>query len=259
MNVFGLYSRYYDLLYRDKDYVAEARFISDELRGAAPDARTVLELGCGTGKHALALAGLGWEVAGVDLSAGMVAAAQERRQAAAPALAARVEFREGDARSVRFDGQFDTVVSLFHVMSYQTTDADLAAVFRTAAIHLKPGGLLFFDFWNGPGVLADPPAVRIKRLENESLQMTRIAEPEMKPERNGVLVKYQIFLKDRGTGRIEEIQEQHPMRYLFIEEIAELARAQGMSVLHSSAWMDRGRPAGPEAWYGCVLARRDAS
>lgn len=257
MSVFGLYSRYYDLLYRDKDYAAEARFISGELRRTSPRATTLLELGCGTGRHALELAELGWNVAGVDLSAGMVAAAQERRRGAAAALAARVEFGEGDVRTARLGRQFDAVASLFHVMSYQTTETDLSAAFSTAATHLAPDGLFFFDFWHGPAVLAEPPSIRVKRLEDETVRVTRIAEPELHPARNGVVVNYDIFLEERSTGVISEVKEQHAMRYLFLDEIVRLLGQQGMTVLRTSAWMDANRPLGADSWYGCVLARRE--
>ena len=52
----------------------------------------------------------------------------------------------------------------------------------TAAKHLKPNGVFIFDFWYGPGVLTDPPVVRLKRLENEEIEVLRIAEPVMHPK-----------------------------------------------------------------------------
>lgn len=255
MSVFGAYARYYDLLYRDKDYAAEAAFVSGMLRAAAPGATTLLELGCGTGRHALELARLGWRVSGVDLSAEMVAGARARLRAAPPDMAGRLDFSEGDVRRVRLHRRFDAVISLFHVMSYQTTNEDLSAAVTTAAVHLSPGGMFFFDFWYGPAVLTDPPATRVKRLENETLQVTRIAEPTMRPESNGVVVNYDIFLKEQATGAISEVKEQHPMRYLFLPEIAVLLQQHGMTVQRSSAWMNAARPLGPDTWYGCVMAR----
>lgn len=118
MSNFGLYARYYDLLYRDKDYAREARFVSEMLRGADPSARTLLELGCGTGRHALELAALDWSVSGVDLSPAMVAQAGERLAVAPSAIRARVDFSAGDVRHVRKGRLFDCAISLFHVMSY---------------------------------------------------------------------------------------------------------------------------------------------
>ena len=70
MSTFELYAAYYDLLYEDKRYDEEAQFVARLLREQAPHARSILELGCGTGKHALALARQGFSLTGVDLSPG---------------------------------------------------------------------------------------------------------------------------------------------------------------------------------------------
>ena len=43
-------------------------------------------------------------------------------------------------------------------------------MFKTAAKHLKQNGVFIFDFWYGPGVLTDPPALRQKRLENNEMK-----------------------------------------------------------------------------------------
>ncbi|MFM6580781.1 MAG: class I SAM-dependent DNA methyltransferase, partial [Dolichospermum sp.] len=72
MTVFGNYSRYYDLLYQDKDYLAEAKFIHDLIQTHAPSAKTILELGCGTGRHAELLANYGYQIHGVDRSLEML-------------------------------------------------------------------------------------------------------------------------------------------------------------------------------------------
>ena len=67
MSVFAGYSRYYDLLYRDKDYAGEAEYIAALIKRYAPDAKTLMEIGSGTGAHAAELAEMGYEVAGVDM------------------------------------------------------------------------------------------------------------------------------------------------------------------------------------------------
>ena len=98
---FDAYSRFYDLLYADKDYAGEATYLAAHLRRRAPGARRILELGCGTGGHAIELARLGYQVHGIDLSDSMLAQAQARRAALPADLAARLRFSAGDARSVR--------------------------------------------------------------------------------------------------------------------------------------------------------------
>ena len=62
--------RVYDLIYRDKDYAAEAAQLAVLLRAHAPGATDLLELGCGSGRNALCLSELGYHVTGVDRSQG---------------------------------------------------------------------------------------------------------------------------------------------------------------------------------------------
>jgi predicted TPR repeat methyltransferase len=110
VSVFEGYSRYYDLLYRDKDYASESRYVAALIEQHAPSSRSLMEIGCGTGAHAAELAMLGYDVTGVDLSEGMLAAADERKKGMPPAMAARLNFAKGDARSVRLDRRFIAVI-----------------------------------------------------------------------------------------------------------------------------------------------------
>ena len=75
----GLHARVYDEIYAEKPYVDEARFVH-ELAGA-PGGK-LLDVACGTGRHAVAFADLGYEVTGVDINEELLAAAARRRGAA---------------------------------------------------------------------------------------------------------------------------------------------------------------------------------
>lgn len=66
MTVFGDYARYYNVLYQDKDYAGEADFVLSCLKRRHEAPRTLLDLGCGTGRHALEMARRGVSVTGVD-------------------------------------------------------------------------------------------------------------------------------------------------------------------------------------------------
>lgn len=244
MTVFGAYSHYYDLLYRDKDYAGEARYLDRIIRRRLSDAKTVLDLGCGTGKHALLLSEMGYEVTGIDRSGEMLAMASSR---VSPPGGPGCNFVQGDIRTIRLDRTFDVVLSMFHVMSYQVTDADLLAACATASHHLKPGGIFIFDCWYGPGVLTDRPAVRVKRLEDEKVVITRIAEPVIHPNDNLVEVDYQVFVRDKTTGRVEELRETHRMRYLFRPEIESFLATSGLALEEAAEWMT-GRAPGFDTW-----------
>jgi SAM-dependent methyltransferase len=235
--VFDTYARYYDLLYRDKDYAGESEYVAAHIRKQAPQAKHILELGCGTGAHAEYLARMGYIVHGVDMSKAMLARAEARKASLPPEVAARLTFGHGDVRTVRTGENYDAVISLFHVMSYQTSDADLEAAFETASVHLQPGGLFLFDFWYGPAVLTQLPEVRVKRLEDEEIKVTRIAEPEMHVNENVVDVNYTVFIEVKASKTVEQVNEKHRMRYLFLPELLCFADPEVWTDFNNFGWM----------------------
>ncbi|MBF0570630.1 MAG: class I SAM-dependent methyltransferase [Candidatus Omnitrophica bacterium] len=246
--VFNAYASYYDLLYKDKDYAAEGRYIDGVIRKYKPGAKTVLNIGCGTGKHDSFLEKLNYQISGVDCSDTMLIEARKR------AILGKLEFFKGDARDFDLGKKFDVVISLFHVMSYQVTDNDILAVFRTAEKHLEQGGVFIFDFWHGAGVLNDPPVLRVKRLEDEMVRVVRIAEPVMHKDRNVVDVNYQIFVLAKQSGGYSELQETHSMRYFFLPEIKDFLAKTGFLLTDAYSWMSN-KPLGLQ-WYGLVIANK---
>jgi SAM-dependent methyltransferase len=166
----------------------------------------------------------------VDMSADMLKVADAERAKRLESSSGRQppKFIQGDVRSLRLGERFDVVVSLFHVMSYQTTNEDLLAALRTLREHVVPGGLVLFDAWYGPTVLTDRPALRIKRLKGDGFDVTRLAEPVLYPNENLVDVNYQILIHDRTTERTEELRETHRMRYLFVPEVKQMLESVGL-------------------------------
>ena len=232
MSVFNEYARYYDLFYRDKDYTGETDYVHNLIQTHSPGAKTILNLGCGSGRHDHFLVDKGYAVTGVDLSEEMLAAARD-----AVTGNGALEYVQGDVRTVRLGKTYDVVVSLFHVMSYQVANPDLMAAFATVHSHLNPGGIFIFDCWYGPGVLTDRPVVRVKDLEDENIAVTRIAQPIMHPNENVVDVNYRVFLRDKASGGVREIRETHRMRYLFAPEVQQMLAASGFELHTSEEWL----------------------
>lgn len=260
MSVFGAYSQYYDLLYKDKDYAGEAAYVRSLIERHHPDARSVLDLGCGTGRHALLLAESGYRVTGIDRSPEMLNAANAQLASASPERAARLAssgaaptFLQGDVRTVRTDRKFDVVVSLFHVMSYQTGNDDLQAALRTVKEHLLPGGVVIFDCWYGPAVLTERATPRSRHLENEQIAVDREAEPVLRATENCVDVNYRVQITDKHSGAVQELRETHTMRYLFSPEVELLLAGAGLSLKHSAEFMTN-KPLGLDTWTAVFIA-----
>jgi SAM-dependent methyltransferase len=242
MKVFGSYSRYYDLLYRDKDYAGEADYVDSLIRRFCPSAATVLNLGCGSGRHDRELVQLGYAVTGVDRSETMLA---EARRAASGEKAP--EYFCGDLCSIRIPSRFDAVLALFHVFSYQSTNAELRAAFATVREHLAPGGICLFDCWYGPAVLTERPSERIKEFGDDLISATRTATPIMHPNDNLVDVQYHISIRNKHDDRLEELEEIHRMRYLFRPEVEMLLEVNGLAPVLFEEWRTGCEP-GFDTW-----------
>ena len=253
MTVFNEYARYYDLLYRDKDYPGEAAYVDRLIRSHAPGARRILNLGCGSGRHDLFLVQRGYEVTGVDISQEMLTAAH----AAAEGNTA-LAYVKGDVRSIRLGQTFDAVISLFHVMSYQTGNDDLLQTLATANAHLKPEDIFVFDCWHGPGVLTDRPTARVKELEDDFIRVTRLAEPVMHANENVVDVKYRISIANKGDATVREINETHRMRYLFVPEVLLFLKISGFRLVAAEEWLT-GEELGFDTWNALFVCRKTAA
>ena len=240
--VFNAYSRYYDLLYRDKDYAGEAAYIQDILSRHGIKQGDLLEFGSGTGKHGCLLAKKGYRVHGIERSAEMVAQAE------------KVEgftCEQRDICTVQLRRTFDAVLSLFHVVSYQTTNELVLAVFSRAAEHLRGGGLFLFDVWYSSAVYAQQPSVRIKRMADQEVEITRIAEPELFPNENRVDVNYTIYARNTASGEVQTLQETHPMRHFSLPEIDLLAEMSGFERIGAEEFLT-GNKTSTKTWGVCV-------
>jgi SAM-dependent methyltransferase len=114
----------------------------DCCRALARDASSVLDLGCGTGRLASALASDGRMVVGVDPAAAMLDIARSKNSGG------RASWVRGDARNVRLDRKFDLILLTGHAFQVFLTWEDQMAVLKTIAMHLAPEGRFIFDMRN---------------------------------------------------------------------------------------------------------------
>lgn len=245
--IFNNYAKYYNLLYKDKEYGVEVNHVHNliELFSKQP-AKNILDIGCGTGTHAGYLANTGYKITGIDLSIEMVNQAIAREIPDA-------SFYVGDATDFKLDNEFDVITSLFHVFSYQTSNKSAEAMIKNACNHLKNNGLFIFDFWYGPAVLSEKPTVKIKRLEDDEIKVTRIAEPILKVNDNIVDVNFELMIYDKVRNLTETINEVHPMRYFFKPEIELFMAKMNMGLIYFKEWLT-GQTPSDTTWSVCCVA-----
>jgi SAM-dependent methyltransferase len=248
MTAFGqVYADAYDALYAAKDYAGECDMIELLLAefGTVRPIRRVLDLGCGTGGHAIPLAARGYAVTGIDVSPAMLARARDKTAATGPGGGV---FRSGDIRGVRLaDAPFDGAIMMFAVLGYQETLRDVQAALATARAHLVAGAALVFDVWYGPGVLADTPGPRFRAVETPAGRIVRRAESVLDEARHLCTVTYKL---DRWVdGKLSEsTSERHSMRFFFPQELDRLARDCGFVCSAIRGFPDWHASADQTAW-----------
>ena len=249
MTVFGEdYAAAYDTLYGDKDYAAECDLIEGVLRAHADgDVKRVLDLGCGTGGHAVPLAERGYAVVGVDRSVEMLRRARQRGSSA--------RFQEGDIASVNLGETFDAVLIMFAVLGYLTDNRSVRGALRAARSHLSQGGLLFADVWYGPAVLAQRPAERVKVIQTPTGgQVIRAASGQLEPRRDVCRVDYHLWRLEDGK-LTAEVREQHHMRYFFEPELQAFLSDAGFDLLHIGGFPDLDEEPTERTWNVAFVAR----
>lgn len=228
MEVFNDYAYYYNAFYQDKDYSMEAVQVDTLLKRYGKDISMIINFGCGTGRHDIELSEMGYQCTGIDQSSLMIDIAKANARQADKGIS----FLEADIRDFKTQAQYDAVISLFHVMSYQTKNEDIRKAFRAAREALREkDGLFLFDVWYGPGVLSDKPCVRVKEIEDDKNKLVRIARPVMHDKENVVDVCYEVLVIDKESGQTKMINEVHNMRYFFRPELEFLLEEAGFELI----------------------------
>ena len=250
------YADHYDALYADKDYAAECDLIERAFGRFADEraVRSVMALGCGTGSHALLLARRGYRVTGVDRSAAMLRVAARKSADAG----VTVRWVEGDLQSASLGGPFDAVICMFAVLGYLGENGQLLAALANIRRHLRAGGLLLFDVWYGPAVLAAGTSERVKVIRTPRGQVIRATTPLLDTRHHRCEVRFRLWQID-GDRVTRDVEEVHHVRFFFPLELDLLLSTSGFEPLSLTAFPTLERPVGDGTWNVFVVARAGAA
>jgi SAM-dependent methyltransferase len=248
------YAGVYDVLYATKDYAAEADLIERMLaRHGMPGARRILDLGCGTGNHAFPLALKGHAITAIDRSAPMLARARAKAAIHAANGSPVPKFLESDIRDLDLKERFDAALMMFTVLGYQQSDDDLFSALRAARKHLQKGGLLLFDVWNGPAVLAQRPRERSVGVQDGDVRIVRRSEARLDEAKRLCHVRFDLE-RSSGDGAASWVEE-HIVRYFFPEELRLKLARHGFWMLELKRFPDGEAPPDERAWNVIGVAR----
>jgi SAM-dependent methyltransferase len=249
MSVFGDYARYYDAIYADKDYEAECDVVDNAIAiELGPGPKRILDAGCGTGTHALALARRGHIVTGIDRSAAML-------EIAGGKAGDDVRFMPGDVLTLDLGEKFDVITCLFAVLSYQLSTVDVRSALRSFRRHLVAGGILVCDYWHAPAVFAVGPATKVKLGRAGTRRVVRTATPlgvDAFRQTNKTCYTFAVY---DGSTFVEGFAEEHTVRFFYPDEMVHLLDAAGFAVAACFGEWDVGCALTDRTWTAVTIAR----
>jgi SAM-dependent methyltransferase len=244
----SLHARHYDLIYAGKPYAAEATFVDGLI---ARSRGRLLDLACGTGRHAVELSRLGWAVTGVDYGADLLACARANARAAGVDVA----LHEQDMRELDLGGErFDAVTCLFDSIGYPQTDEGVVAALSGARAHLASDGALVAEFLHAPAMIAgfDPLKVRTWPLPDGG-ELLRVSRTRLDLAGSVMRVAYDL-LELGADGTYQRAAEEQANRYFTVSEMRGLLRAAGLTERAFVAAYSDDPTIGGDTWHVMVVA-----
>jgi SAM-dependent methyltransferase len=213
-------AHFYDALYAFKNYVAAAEQLHDLIGRLAPSARSLLDVGCGTGRHLEELQRW-YTVEGLDIDAGMVTIARGRLPG--------IPIHQADMVGFDLHRQFDVVTCLFSAIAYVRTPDRLRAAVADMARHVRPGGLLLVEPWITP-----------EQYSVGRVTANFVDEPELKiawmytSEIDGRVSVFDINYLIGTPEGIEHLTERHEMGLFTGQEYLGAFEAAGLTADHNA-------------------------
>jgi SAM-dependent methyltransferase len=208
----------YDLEYSFKDYESECVRIEEIVRARAPQARTLLDVACGTGKHLVFLR-TRFDCEGVDLDDGLLAVARERL--------GNVPLHQGDMRTLDLGRRFDVVTCLFSSIGFVHDLGGLADATRSLAAHVADGGVLLVEPWITPDAWM-PGRPHVLAADAEGIALARVT---VSGQHGRISTTDMHYLVGTADG-VEQFEERHELGLFTLEEMRRALEATGLTVEH---------------------------
>jgi len=191
----------------------------------------MLDLACGTGTVAIAMALQGWTVVGVDGSEAMLAEARQKMQLLGDSIpAGQIEWQQADMRRFELQTPVDLATCLYDSLNYMLTSDDLLAVFRRVHAALRPGGLFLCDmntayaletYWDEGTYVTDTPEITVIMASRHDYVRHRST--------------VQVTCFERAGELYRKIQETHVEQAYPSEHVSTLLTDAGLKVEASYA------------------------
>jgi SAM-dependent methyltransferase len=233
MNFKKFYSKYYNLVYENKNYKSEVNYIIKILGSRIKKIKYILELGSGTGAHAYFLLKRGFNLTCVEQSRDMIQNFKVKSKS--------VKIINKDLKTIKLKKNFDLVLSMFHVINYMIKNKDLVSFFKVASSHLNSGGFLLFDTWYYPAVKYNRPKITKKIFKDKNFKIYRKATPK-KLDKKIYKIKYDINILNLNNSKKSNFTEVHRIRPFDIAELDKVSKKFNFKKINNYAFLKKTTP-----------------
>jgi SAM-dependent methyltransferase len=211
----------YDLIQdsRGRSYEEHVEALLAVIKWKCPEARSLLDVACGTGKHLAAFQETFTDLAGVDLSPAMLARARERVPG--------VPLHEADMRTFDLGRTFDVVTCLFSSIGYLLEVDGLRAAVANMARHVAAGGVLIVEPWIHPDGWTVPHLV----AEGANAPGMAVGRVSTNGQR-GHISTFDLHWTIATPDGVEQFVEQHELGLWTIAEYRDAFERAGLEVEH---------------------------
>ncbi len=247
-------ARVYDLEYPDCTG-AELEFLASV---AGSESARVLELATGTGRVAFALARLGHQVTGLDISEGMLARARARRDQLNADLASRLTFTRADMAGFQLEATFDLVVAAFNALLLLPGGEARSECLKASLAHLRPGGWFVADVFAANALDRMPDHETVEFLETEPASGRRVTRERFysydeRSDRGQSRLIYRLYDADGQVA--EQLQLGYSLALLSRDDVVREVGAAGFADITTYGDHDKA-PWTPGSPHLLVCARR---
>ncbi len=238
MAIYDAFAPHYDAATGDPS--TEIAFIESIIKHAHLQPVTLLEVACGTGGIIASLAG-SYQVAGLDISPGMLAVARRK-------LPGGIPLYEADMSSFALNAKFDAVICVYHGINHLLSFSDWERFFECAYRHLNDGGVLAFDIFtiDDLKISASSPET-VQQFGENYVRMRVRASAE-------AVFDWNIELELQGNGRHELLTEVIRTATFSPEKIREALseRFVDIQIFETNSAINE---SGTRIWFACIKPR----
>lgn len=243
MNKYGkFYSKYYDLIYKQKNYISETDYILKLIKKYFKNKKpSILELGTGTGGHAKIIAKKKYQIDGLEKSKLMIKNFNINNK--------KIKVYNQDMRYFSLKKKYDVVIALFCVVNYLTSLKDFDKMISRVKKHLNYNGIMIFDFWFSPAVNYLKPKKTFFKYNKDDIKIFRKCTPILK--QNKVIdILYNFDITDKC--RKFNFKEKHTVRHYSIYELKKLFKKYNLELVYKGEMITNLKPS-KKTWKICVV------